>query len=90
MRLLTYLFLFDRLVSVDAMPYPNVVGSVGEILAKRDGVNKTYTGEPPAQRTAYVVISLFFMMVLSLLLGMSRVMKLGTAIADDAGRGTIR
>ena len=71
MRLLACFLLLTRLVSVDAMPYPNV--AVGETLGKRDDMHKTYAGEPPTDRTIFVVISLFFTMVLSLLLGTCRV-----------------
>ncbi|KAF2626505.1 hypothetical protein BU25DRAFT_459617 [Macroventuria anomochaeta] len=46
-----------------------MAGSVGEALAERDDIHKTYAGEPPSDRTMFVVISLFFTMILSLLLG---------------------
>jgi hypothetical protein len=70
MRLLAYFLLLTRLVLVDAMPYPSTAGSVGEALGKRDDMHKTYSGESPTDRTIFVVISLFFTMILSLLLGM--------------------
>jgi hypothetical protein len=71
MRPLAYCLLLTQLVSVNAMPFSSVIGSVGGALPRRDDPHATYAGEQPTDRTVYVVISLFFMMVLSLLLGKS-------------------
>ena len=72
MRLLAYILLFTTLVLVDAMPHSIVAGSVGEALSARDDIHKDYAGEPAMDRTIFVVISLVFTMILSLLLGMLR------------------
>lgn len=89
MSLLACLLLLTPLVSVDAMPYPIVAGSVGEALSARDDLHKTYAGEPPTDRSIFVVISLFFTMILSLLLGMSRVRNVGESIANTFYRSSV-
>lgn len=73
MKPLTCLLLLSKLALVNGIPHPIVAGAMEEALQQRDDMNKNYSGEPPAERTIYVVVSLFFMMVLSLLLGMFRV-----------------
>jgi len=78
MRLSACLLLLTSFVAIDAMPHPPVAGSVVEALSARDDLHKKYTGEPPTDRTIFVVISLFFTMVLSLLLGMCRARESGT------------
>ncbi|KAF1926397.1 uncharacterized protein M421DRAFT_7010 [Didymella exigua CBS 183.55] len=46
-----------------------MAGSAGEALSVRDNLHKNYAGEHPRDRTIFAVVSLFFMMILSLLLG---------------------
>lgn len=90
MKLLAYFLLFARLALADAMPYTTVDGSANGPLQERDDINATYSGEPPTARTGYVVVSLFCMMVLSLLLGMLYTCIYSReAIADCCDRGTI-
>lgn len=90
MGLLAYSLLLTPFVFVDAMPYPTVAGLLGKTLAERGDIHRTYAGEPPMDRTVSVVLSLFFTMVLSFLLGMLRVRKFEKANTDTSGRGTVR
>ncbi|KAH6612054.1 hypothetical protein C7974DRAFT_90537 [Boeremia exigua] len=69
MRFSAYLLPFTPLLLVDAMPYPMVAETAREILAVRRDVLDAYVGERPVDRTIFVVLSLSFMMILSLLLG---------------------
>jgi hypothetical protein len=64
------LLLFAPIIVVNAMPHLPVAGPKGEALLARDDLHRNYTGEPATDRTIFVVISLFFTMMLSLLLGM--------------------
>ncbi|KAJ4989970.1 hypothetical protein SVAN01_04617 [Stagonosporopsis vannaccii] len=67
MRLLEYFLLVTPLVFVDAMPY--AAQPAREILVERDDTHMTYAGERPVDRTIFLILSLFFTMILSLLLG---------------------
>lgn len=62
----SWLLLLVLLGAVDAVP----TRAVSEALSARDDPHKDYAGEPPTERTVFVVVSLVFTMVLSLLLGM--------------------
>lgn len=91
MRLLGSSLLLSKLALVNGIPHPIVAGIMeGAALQKRDDMNKNYIGEPPTERTIYVVISLFFMMILSLLLGRFRVSGPARILTNNSCRSTIR
>ncbi|KAF2650780.1 hypothetical protein K491DRAFT_608173 [Lophiostoma macrostomum CBS 122681] len=76
MRLMAWLW-FSGLLSAGALSSPTVVSAaVSRSLNPREDADRTiYAGERPSDRTIYTVLSLFCMMVLSLMLG-SRFSKL--------------